>query len=55
LPTEDNDAPIGDYRNDENLSHIVPDENGNLFITVRKTKPILGIAIEGDKYFAEMQ
>lgn len=28
-------------------NHIVPDENGNLFITVRKTKPILGIAIEG--------
>lgn len=28
-------------------SHIVPDHNGNLRITVRKTKPILGIAIEG--------
>jgi hypothetical protein len=48
LPTDESEATIGDYRNEENLSHIVPDENGNLFITVRKTKPILGIAIEGD-------
>lgn len=47
LPTEDNEANLVDVRNHDNLSHIVPDENGNLSITVRKTKPILGIAIEG--------
>jgi hypothetical protein len=47
LPTEDNEANLVDLRNQDNLSHIVPDENGNLFIAVRKTKPILGIAIEG--------
>lgn len=47
LPTDDNEANLGDLQNQDNLSHIVPDENGNLFITVRKSKPILGIAIEG--------
>lgn len=47
LPTEDSEANLVDLRNHDNLSHIVPDENGNLFITVRKSKPILGIAIEG--------
>ena len=47
LPTEDNEANLVDVRNHDNLSHIVPDEKGNLFISVRKTKPILGIAIEG--------
>lgn len=47
LPTEDSEANLVDIRNHENLSHIVPDENGNLFVSVRKTKPILGIAIEG--------
>lgn len=46
LPTEDNEANLVDLRNHD-LSHIVPDEKGNLFISVRKTKPILGIAIEG--------
>lgn len=47
LPTEDSEANLVDLRNHDNLSHVVPDENGNLFITVRKTKPILGIAMEG--------
>lgn len=47
LPTDENEANLGDLQNQDNLSHIVPDENGNLFITVRKSKPILGIAIEG--------
>lgn len=47
LPTEDSETNLVDARNQDNLSHIVPDENGNLFITVQKTKPILGIAIEG--------
>ena len=47
LPTEENEANLVDLRNQDNLSHIVPDENGNLFISVRKTKAILGIAIEG--------
>ena len=46
LPTDDSEANL-DLRNHDNLSHIVPDENGNLFISVRKTKPILGIAMEG--------
>lgn len=47
LPTEENEANLVDLRSHDNLSHIVPDDNGNLFITVRKTKPILGIAMEG--------
>lgn len=36
--------------NDPNQEHnpnVVPDHRGNLHITVKKTKPILGIAIEG--------
>ncbi|CRK92781.1 CLUMA_CG006236, isoform A [Clunio marinus] len=47
LPTENIEASIEELQNQDNLSNIVPDENGNLFIRVRKTKPILGIAIEG--------
>lgn len=47
LPTGDSEANLVDLRNHDNISHVVPDENGNLFITVRKSKPILGIAIEG--------
>lgn len=34
-------------QNQEQPSHIVPDHRGNLHITVKKSKPILGIAIEG--------
>ncbi|XP_065202666.1 whirlin-like isoform X7 [Planococcus citri] len=34
-------------RSSENAAHIVPDQFGNLRITVKKTKPLLGIAIEG--------
>lgn len=33
--------------NQEHNPHVVPDHRGNLHITVKKTKPILGIAIEG--------
>lgn len=33
--------------NHEHNPHVVPDHRGNLHITVKKTKPILGIAIEG--------
>lgn len=33
--------------NVENGANIVPDHRGNLHVTVKKTKPILGIAIEG--------
>lgn len=33
--------------NQEHNPHVVPDHKGNLHITVKKTKPILGIAIEG--------
>lgn len=33
---------------DPNIAaRVVPDHHGNLHITVKKTKPILGIAIEG--------
>lgn len=28
-------------------ARVIPDHHGNLHITVKKTKPILGIAIEG--------
>lgn len=31
----------------ENEAHVVPDNQGNLRIKVKKTKPLLGIAIEG--------
>lgn len=31
----------------ENGANIVPDHRGNLHVTVKKSKPILGIAIEG--------
>ena len=33
--------------NQEHNPHVVPDHRGNLHITVKKTKAILGIAIEG--------
>lgn len=33
--------------NNEHNPHVVPDHRGNLHITVKKSKPILGIAIEG--------
>lgn len=33
--------------NHEHNPHVVPDHRGNLHITVKKSKPILGIAIEG--------
>lgn len=32
---------------DGRAARVVPDHHGNLHITVKKTKPILGIAIEG--------
>lgn len=31
----------------EHNPNVVPDHRGNLHVTVKKTKPILGIAIEG--------
>ncbi|CAG4998172.1 unnamed protein product [Parnassius apollo] len=38
----------GETQLDENrAARVVPDHHGNLHITVKKTKPILGIAIEG--------
>lgn len=38
----------GESQLDENrAARVVPDHHGNLHITVKKTKPILGIAIEG--------
>lgn len=45
LPMEQNG--MGQDPNLDQAAHIVPDHNGNLRITVRKSKPILGIAIEG--------
>ncbi|GLG99017.1 Uncharacterized protein GBIM_05559 [Gryllus bimaculatus] len=39
---------LSDAQLDEELGAlVVPDQQGNLRITVKKTKPILGIAIEG--------
>lgn len=48
LPLEQNGS-INDQQNHhpENNPNVVPDHRGNLYITVKKTKPILGIAIEG--------
>lgn len=37
------EAPIDEGR----AARVVPDHHGNLHISVKKTKPILGIAIEG--------
>ncbi|KAF5294051.1 hypothetical protein FQA39_LY13525 [Lamprigera yunnana] len=37
----------GNASDDRDSPNVVTDETGNLRITVRKTKPILGIAIEG--------
>lgn len=34
-------------QNHEHNPNVVPDHRGNLHITVKKSKPILGIAIEG--------
>lgn len=45
LPMEQNGSSM--EQNQEQPSHIVPDHRGNLHITVKKSKPILGIAIEG--------
>lgn len=37
----------GESNSHEHNPNVVPDNRGNLHITVKKTKPILGIAIEG--------
>lgn len=37
----------GGAGNVENGANVVPDHRGNLHVTVKKSKPILGIAIEG--------
>lgn len=37
----------GDPQNPDLCASVVPDQRGNLHITVKKSKPILGIAIEG--------
>ncbi|XP_028166710.1 uncharacterized protein LOC114357338 [Ostrinia furnacalis] len=37
----------GTQMDDGRAARVVPDHHGNLHITVKKTKPILGIAIEG--------
>ena len=45
LPLEQNGSSLD--QNQDQPPHIVPDHRGNLHITVKKSKPILGIAIEG--------
>lgn len=45
LSTEPNSSSI--EPNHEHNPNVVPDNKGNLHITVKKTKSILGIAIEG--------
>lgn len=37
----------GEAGDEARAARVVPDHHGNLHITVKKTKPILGIAIEG--------
>ncbi|CAF4784967.1 unnamed protein product [Pieris macdunnoughi] len=37
----------GEGQDENRTAKVVPDHHGNLHITVKKTKPILGIAIEG--------
>ncbi|CAH0700440.1 unnamed protein product [Spodoptera exigua] len=37
----------GELPDEARAARVVPDHHGNLHITVKKTKPILGIAIEG--------
>lgn len=47
LSTEQNGAVSAGEQKHENNPNVVPDHRGNLHITVKKTKPTLGIAIEG--------
>ncbi|XKL67171.1 hypothetical protein PGB90_010591 [Kerria lacca] len=46
---DDKDQKINNKKGDsvEKAPHVTTDEFGNLRITIRKTKPLLGIAIEG--------
>ncbi|XP_064545742.1 uncharacterized protein dysc isoform X2 [Drosophila montana] len=46
LSTEQNGGSTTEQTHEHN-PNVVPDHRGNLHITVKKTKPILGIAIEG--------
>ncbi|XP_055856854.1 uncharacterized protein LOC129919817 isoform X2 [Episyrphus balteatus] len=46
LSAEQNGSTTTDQPREHN-PNVVPDHRGNLHITVKKTKPILGIAIEG--------
>nr|XP_029731008.1 whirlin isoform X5 [Aedes albopictus] len=45
LPMDQNGSSL--EQSQDQPPHIVPDHRGNLHITVKKSKPILGIAIEG--------
>ncbi|XP_038108042.1 whirlin isoform X5 [Culex quinquefasciatus] len=45
LPMDQNGSSLEQCQ--DQPPHIVPDHRGNLHITVKKSKPILGIAIEG--------
>lgn len=46
LSAEQNGGSTTEQTHEHN-PNVVPDHRGNLHITVKKTKPILGIAIEG--------
>ncbi|XP_023180193.2 whirlin isoform X3 [Drosophila hydei] len=46
LSAEQNGGSTTEQKHEHN-PNVVPDHRGNLHITVKKTKPILGIAIEG--------
>ncbi|XP_046867802.1 whirlin isoform X1 [Drosophila willistoni] len=47
LSAEQNGGSTTEQTTHEHNPNVVPDHRGNLHITVKKTKPILGIAIEG--------
>lgn len=46
LPLDQNGSTL-EQNHQEHNPNVVPDHRGNLHVTVKKTKPILGIAIEG--------
>lgn len=46
LPLEQNGS-MTEQNHQEHNPNVVPDHRGNLHVTVKKTKHILGIAIEG--------
>lgn len=45
--SREDSSNLGTSSNAQSQAQVIPDEAGNLRIIVRKTKPLLGIAIEG--------